>query len=594
VPGTGHFVVLRFIKLPNSEYKKPEFKSGFKLTAIQLVLLATVMGTLIALAVYSQDISRGASKDVTLFSSAELTSTALIVVQRESLAYTTRFSQWLGGDIERREVQIARALLAQRLNVITSSKLTVGNQLSQRYFENLALSDELLADSEPGFLTTKQSKALKAQSKKFIDAMLLETRILVAAYQDALHIVLDESAADRHYKADRLIFVLYLIFALSLMLFGSFIYTLGRQFRRNSTANSHQLALIGEAIDQLAESRKTVNQLELLDERKNTFISTVNHELRTPLTSIVGYIDILKGKIEGANDQELSKIVHILERNSDNLLNLVEDILSLTNLESTSTGLLKTDVNLKEITENAILSLTPLSEAAHVSIELSTQEGIETEILANRNQFTEVLTNLIGNAIKFSKPGGAVHILIEEAVPVKSSKMLRISISDQGVGIPADEIDDVFSSFFRASNVRDSEIIGTGLGLAIVSRIIEEHHGSITVESTLNVGTKFIVEVPIFDREIDDFIQERKSGVLNRAIVALETCTLSELENITHEMRGVLGFYDLDEEGAAIAEFESWLKSSGSTQDSEILIRKNNLLSVLRENLTELHNLKEK
>jgi len=594
VPGTGHFVVLRFIKLPNSEYKKPEFKSGFKLTAIQLVLLATVMGTLIALAVYSQDISRGASKDVTLFSSAELTSTALIVVQRESLAYTTRFSQWLGGDIERREVQIARALLAQRLNVITSSKLTVGNQLSQRYFENLALSDELLADSEPGFLTTKQSKALKAQSKKFIDAMLLETRILVAAYQDALHIVLDESAADRHYKADRLIFVLYLFFALSLMLFGSFIYTLGRQFRRNSTANSHQLALIGEAIDQLAESRKTVNQLELLDERKNTFISTVNHELRTPLTSIVGYIDILKGKIEGADDQELSKIVHILERNSDNLLNLVEDILSLTNLESTSTGLLKTDVNLKEITENAILSLAPLSEAAHVSIELSTQEGIETEILANRNQFTEVLTNLIGNAIKFSKPGGAVHILIEEAVPVKSSKMLRISISDQGVGIPADEIDDVFSSFFRASNVRDSEIIGTGLGLAIVSRIIEEHHGSITVESTLNVGTKFIVEVPIFDREIDDFIQERKSGVLNRAIVALETCTLSELENITHEMRGVLGFYDLDEEGAAIAEFESWLKSSGSTQDSEILIRKNNLLSVLRENLTELHNLKEK
>ena len=551
------------------------------------------MGTLIALAIFSQDISRGASKDVTLFSSAELTSTALIVVQRESLAYTTRYTQWLGGDIERREVQIARALLAQRLNVITSSKLTVGNQLSQRYFENLALSDKLLADSEPGFLTKKQSNALKAKSKEFIDAMLLETRILVAAYQDALHSVLDESAADRHYKADRLIFVLYLFFALSLMLFGSFIYTLGRQFRRNSTANSHQLALIGEAIDQLAESRKTVNQLELLDERKNTFISTVNHELRTPLTSIVGYIDILKGKIEGANDQELSKIVHILERNSDNLLNLVEDILSLTNLESTSSGLLKSDVNLKEITENAILSLTPLSEAARVSIDLKTEDGVATEILANRNQFTEVLTNLIGNAIKFSKPGGAVHILIEEAVQVQSSKMLRISISDQGVGIPADELDDVFSSFFRASNVRDSQIIGTGLGLAIVSRIIEEHHGSITVESTLNVGTKFIVEVPIFDREIDDFIQERKAGVLHRAIVALETCTLSELENITHEMRGVLGFYDLDEQGAAIADFETWLNSSDSAQDSEILIRKNNLLSVLRENVTEHHELKE-
>ncbi|TRZ56234.1 MAG: hypothetical protein D4S00_05195 [Streptomycetaceae bacterium] len=557
------------------------------------MLLTAVMGTLIALAVFSQDISRGASKDVTLFSSAELTSTALIVVQRESLAYTTRYSQWLGGDVERREVQIARALLAQRLNVITSSKLTIGNQLSQHYFENLALSDKLLDSTQPGFLTKKESEVIRAQSKEFIDAMLLETRILVAAYQDALHIVLDDSAAERHYKADRLIFVLYLFFALSLMLFGSFIYTLGRQFRRNSTANSQQLLLISEAIDQLAKSRKAVNQLELLDERKNTFISTVNHELRTPLTSIVGYIDILKEKVERNNDEELSKIIHILERNSDNLLNLVEDILSLTNLESTSSGLLKTDVNLKEITENAILALTPLSQAANVSIEFITQEGVATEILANRNQFTEVLTNLVGNAIKFSKSGGTVRILIEEGSESQLSKMLQISISDNGVGIPEAELDDVFSSFFRASNVRDSQIVGTGLGLAIVSRIIEEHHGSITVESTLNVGTTFRVEVPVFDPEIDEFIQGRKSGVLNRAIVALETCTLSELENVTHEMRGVLGFYDLDEQGAAIADFETWLKSSDRAQDSEILIRKNNLLSKLRENLTELNNVKE-
>ena len=557
------------------------------------MLLAAVVITLSALAVFSQDISRGASKDVTLFSSAELTSTSLIVVQRESLAYTTRYTQWLGGDVERREVQIARALLAQRLNVITSSKLTIGNQLSQRYFENLDLSDRLLASTQPGFLTKKQSDVIRAQSKEFIDAMLLETRVLVAAYQDALHIVLDDSAADRHYKADRLIFVLNLFFALSLMLFGSFIYTLGRQFRRNSTANSHQLLLISEAIDQLVESREIVNKLEQLDERKNVFISTVNHELRTPLTSIVGYIDILREKLEGFDNEEISKIIHILERNSDNLLNLVEDILSLTNLESTSSGLLKTQVDLKEITENAILGLTPLSEAAHVSINLDTQEGVAKEILANRNQFSEVLTNLIGNAIKFSRPDGAVGIVIEEGSSNKLSKMLRISISDNGVGIPEAELGDVFSSFFRASNVRNSEIIGTGLGLAIVSRIIEEHHGSITVESTLDVGTTFTVEVPAFDPDIDEFIQGRKSGVLHRAIDALETCTLSELENVTHEMRGVLGFYDLEEQGAAIADFETWLKSSDRAQDSEILIRKNKLLSVLRENLTVLNDLKE-
>ena len=81
--------------------------------------------------------------------------------------------------------------------------------------------------------------------------------------------------------------------------------------------------------------------------------------------------------------------------------------------------------------------------------------------------------------------------------------------------------------------------------------------------------------------------------MLYRAIDALETCTLSELENVTHEMRGVLGFYDLEEQGAVIADFETWLKSSDRAQDSEILIRKNKLLSVLRENLTVLNDLKE-
>ncbi|MBF8252346.1 MAG: histidine kinase [Actinobacteria bacterium] len=551
------------------------------------------MCTLVGLTILSSQISRAASKEVKLFTSAELASTSLFVAQRESLAYTTRFSQWIAGDIDRRDVQIARALLAQRLSIVTSSNLSVGEQLSQRYYENLAISDELLANSQPGLLSNADAEKIARQTKEFIDGMLFETRSLVAAYQSALDLLLEKSAVDRRERAEQALLVLFLFLALSLTLFATFVFTLRGLYRKNSVANAAQLRLINESISQLSEARSTVNQLELLDERKNVFISTVNHELRTPLTSIVGYIDILREKLKGISDEELSKIVDVLERNSNNLLNLVQDILSLTNLESGSSGLLKNQIDLKEIANDAILLLAPLSDTSQVKVVLEVEKELATHILANRNQFLEVVTNLLGNAIKFSKSGGTVKIKIEKSMKQSPVKMLRFSVADEGIGIPEAELEEIFSSFFRASNARNSGIPGTGLGLAIVSRIVEEHHGKITVNSIVDRGTVFSVEVPVFDVEIDQFIDGRKEDVLTKAIVALGSCTISELRDTCHEMVGVLGFYDLDGAGREISDFAAWFKGNDDAQESEIISRKLDVVESLRGNLAELKKLKE-
>ena len=275
------------------------------------------------------------------------------------------------------------------------------------------------------------------------------------------------------------------------------------------------------------------------------------------------------------------------------MLNLVQDILSLTNLESGSSGLLKTEIDLKEITNDAILLLVPLSDTAQVNVELEVEDALTTQIFANRNQFLEVVTNLLGNAVKFSKPGGTVHIKIEKSLTQLPKKMLSISVADEGIGIPEAELEEIFSSFFRASNARNSGIPGTGLGLAIVSRIIEEHHGNITVESILNSGTVFRVEVPVFDAEIDQFIKKRQGEVLFKAIVALETCTISELRETCHEMLGVLGFYDLEGSGSEISKFAAWFKGNHDAQESEIISRKLDVVERLRGNLAELKSLKE-
>jgi len=591
--GTGLFVLLRLRKLPNFRKRNSELKVSYRLNAFQLILLFAIICTLVFLTVLTGDISRGASKDVNLFSSAELASTSLLFAQRESLAYTTRFAQWVGGEVDRRDVQIARALLAQRLNVITSSNLTSGALFSQDYFKNLDEADKILATAHPGILPRSEAKTIELQSKAFIDSMLIETRKLVVVYQNNLDLVLAKAAVDRRHKAEQSLFVLLLFLALALIFFASLIFTLVKQYRANTKANVEQLRLITEANMQLSQSRMVVDQLEILDERKNIFITTVNHELRTPLTSIVGYIEILRSKLEGMADAELIKIIEVLERNSNNLLNLVQDILSLTNLETGASGLLKSENDVIEIINDAILSLTPLAEASHISITLSVEAGLQTAIHANRNQFSEIITNLLSNAIKFSKDGSSVRVHIDKGVTNKPTKMLRISVSDQGIGIPELELENVFSSFFRASNARKSGISGTGLGLAIVSRIVEEHHGSITVESTLNVGTTFRVEVPIYVSEIDEYIDSHQIDVLVRAIVAIETSTISDLRNVCHEMIGVLGFYGLESMGSEISKFSTWLKANETTEEDQIFLRRDKLLEVLGSCLTQLRDTKE-
>lgn len=472
--------------------------------ALQLVLLTAVTATLVAITIFSGDISRSASRDIEIFSSAELSSTSLMVAQMDSLAYTTRYTQWLDGEIERRDVQIARALLAQRLNVRTTSSFSIGEELPPSYFENLALSDKLLEGTQPGYLPTSIANDIRGESELFIDRMLYEVRSFVSTYQIALDQFLKKSAIDRNFKAKRLLNVLYLFFGLSLLLFALFSYKLSQQHKQNSIANSEQLRLISESTEKLEDTRLVVDQLKLLDERKNIFISTVNHELRTPLTLIVGYIDILREKLKGVTNEGLNKIVDVLERNSNNLLDLVQSILSLTNLESGSTNLFKSEVDLKEVAEDSILLLAPLAEAAQISITLEIEDGLHTQIFANRSQLLEVINNLLSNAIKFSRPGGSVRIYIDKDLDMEPISKLRISVSDDGIGIPESELDQVFTSFFRASNVRDSEIGGTGLGLAIISRIIEENQGNMTVESTLNVGTTFSVLMPVFLFDIEE------------------------------------------------------------------------------------------
>ena len=214
------------------------------------------------------------------------------------------------------------------------------------------------------------------------------------------------------------------------------------------------------------------------------FVATVSHELRTPLTSIISFLELIR-----AEDDVLSpdgvRFLDIIQRNANRLLRLVGDLLLLSRLESGLSPPEMVAVPLPELVRDA----APAAAGYGVTLTADTGEG--PDLRGDPLGLTQVLDNLIANAVKFSHPGDTVWVRATWA-----DGRWRIDVADQGIGIPPDEVDRLFQRFVRASNARTSGRPGTGLGLSVVKAIVELHGGQVTVDSALDQGTTFSIHLP--------------------------------------------------------------------------------------------------
>jgi PAS domain S-box-containing protein len=229
-------------------------------------------------------------------------------------------------------------------------------------------------------------------------------------------------------------------------------------------------------------------KLRELDETRTQFIATVSHELRTPLTSIVSFSELLKAETQSLTPDG-AQFLAIIERNAHRLIRLVGDLLLLSHLESGSIPLELAPVSIPELTEEATHSASAGAAKRGVTVHFSADDGPLMQ--ADRVRLFQVLDNLIANAIKFSRPNGLVR-----ADAVWDGGGWRIDVADCGIGIPPNEVGQLFGRFVRASNARTAGLPGTGLGLSVVKAIVELHGGRVTVESALGRGTTFSVYLP--------------------------------------------------------------------------------------------------
>jgi signal transduction histidine kinase len=243
-----------------------------------------------------------------------------------------------------------------------------------------------------------------------------------------------------------------------------------------------------------AENR-LVDELRALDQVKSDFLATVSHELRTPLTSIAGYVEILREHAAGPLTPEQDRMLGTVDRNTARLRHLIEDVLTLSKIESGAFTSVMQPVSLADIVSADVTALQPAAAAKGLAINwLDSDHSLV--VSGDAGQLDRLVMNLLSNAVKFTPQGGSVSVGAG-----RDGCMAVLQVRDTGIGIPAGDQTELFNRFFRASNAVDRSIPGTGLGLAIVRTIVANHHGDLGVESLEGKGTTVTVRIPLLAAE---------------------------------------------------------------------------------------------
>ncbi len=233
-----------------------------------------------------------------------------------------------------------------------------------------------------------------------------------------------------------------------------------------------------------------ITELKEMDQMKTDLMSMVTHEIRTPLATVRGFAQIL---LKGGIDNDKSKeFLEIINRQSNRLVNLVNDFLDITRIESGRQVITKGPVDMDKLIQNAVADLKPLADEKSITLQYQAPAAGVSEVFGDRNLIEQVLINLLSNAIKYSPKGAWARVGV-----VQQNGHVSVQVQDNGLGIPKESVPRLFEKFYRVRCDDRKDIIGTGLGLSLVKQIIDVHLGTIHVDSEHGRGSTFTFTIPV-------------------------------------------------------------------------------------------------
>lgn len=254
------------------------------------------------------------------------------------------------------------------------------------------------------------------------------------------------------------------------------------------------LAMFGTAEDEnsgIMAVLHDITEQKKLDSSRREFVANVSHELRTPLTNVKGYTETLLDAGDELDGETRRNFLQVIYNESDRMTHIVKDLLTLSQLDYGKMDMEMSPIPVKLIVQNIASAMLIEARGQGLTLETKLEEPLPL-ILADRNRMEQVIANIVSNAIKYNRPGGTVTL----SAFSREDKVV-IKVQDTGIGIPQEDIPRLFERFYRVDKARSRERGGTGLGLAIAKEIVEQHQGTIGVESQLDAGTTVTITLPV-------------------------------------------------------------------------------------------------
>ena len=240
----------------------------------------------------------------------------------------------------------------------------------------------------------------------------------------------------------------------------------------------------------MAERKKAEQKSEAANLAKSTFLANISHELRTPMHAILSFSAMGEEKIDSVPNEKIKSYLSLIRQSGQRLMVLLNDLLDLSKLEAGQMDFFKEQYDFGKVVELALTELTVLADNKKIDLSV-TPPAINVEGYFDSDKLLQVIRNLISNAIKFTPEGKSISLIYAQI-----DSDLTFTITDQGVGIPENELDSVFNKFVQSSKIAAGSG-GTGLGLAICKEIIEGHGGTIVARNNSQGGAEFTFVIPL-------------------------------------------------------------------------------------------------
>lgn len=234
-----------------------------------------------------------------------------------------------------------------------------------------------------------------------------------------------------------------------------------------------------------------ITEQKLIDSAKSEFVALATHQLRTPIAAIRWNVELLQRSLVGTATESQTKYLKAAERNVQRMINLINDFLSVSKLEMGTYATSEEQIELSTFFSNVLEEFSGKIEEKQIEL-TRTEVPAEVVIAIDTRLFQIIVSNLVSNAIKYMHAPGKLELSYQ-----LEGNTLTVVVADNGIGIPAGELDKLFTKFYRASNAQSHQAEGTGLGLYIVKQSVEQLGGNISAESKEGVGSRFIVRLPV-------------------------------------------------------------------------------------------------